>query len=96
MVYQEAAAAGLPAIGTRLNAIPEIVRDGETGVLIARDDREELVDALRTLIASPDLRRRLGTQALTTIRAVVSLERYTTRLQNLIVHAVERHGQPHV
>ena len=34
LVFQEAAAAGLPAIGTRLNAIPEIVADGETGILV--------------------------------------------------------------
>jgi len=33
-VYQEAAAAGLPAIGTRLNAVPEIIDDEVTGVLV--------------------------------------------------------------
>ena len=34
LVYQEAAAAGLPAIGSRLNAVPEIVEDGDTGLLV--------------------------------------------------------------
>jgi hypothetical protein len=38
IVFQEAGAAGLPAIGTRMNAVPEIVRDGETGVLVAPGD----------------------------------------------------------
>ena len=34
LVYQEAAAAGLPAIGSRLNAVPEIIDDGVTGLLV--------------------------------------------------------------
>ena len=34
LVYQEAAAAGLPAIGSRLNAVPEIIADGDTGLLV--------------------------------------------------------------
>ena len=36
LVFQEAAAAGVPAIGTRQNAVPEIIVDGETGLLVAR------------------------------------------------------------
>lgn len=93
MVYQEAAAAGLPAIGTRLNAIPEIVRDGETGLLVTRDDRGELVEAMQTLILSADLRRTFGGQALTTIRAVASFERYTARLHAVMTNAMVRHEQ---
>ena len=38
LVYQEAAAAGLPAIGTRLNAVPEIIDDGVTGLLVTPGD----------------------------------------------------------
>jgi glycosyltransferase involved in cell wall biosynthesis len=34
MVYQEAAAAGLPVVATNLNAIPEIVEDRVTGILV--------------------------------------------------------------
>ena len=46
LVFQEAAAAGIPAIGTRLNAIPEIVEDGETGLLVTPGDTSQLVAAL--------------------------------------------------
>jgi glycosyltransferase involved in cell wall biosynthesis len=62
-VYQEAGAAGLPAIGSRLNAIPEIISDGTTGLLVAPNDRGELIAALDTLIASAELRDRLGRAA---------------------------------
>ncbi len=43
LVYQEAAAAGLPAIGTNHNAVPEIIIDGETGLLVPVGDRDALV-----------------------------------------------------
>ena len=38
-VFQEAAAAGLPRIGTRINAIPEIVQEGQNGILVTPGDR---------------------------------------------------------
>jgi glycosyltransferase involved in cell wall biosynthesis len=63
LVYQEAAAAGLPAIGSRLNAIPEIIADGETGLLIPPRDIARLVQALDALIGSAELRDRLGRNA---------------------------------
>ena len=92
MVYQEAAAAGVPAIATRINAIPEIVRHRTTGLLIARDDRAALVEAIRTLVASADLRRTLGECALTTIRRVASVEGYASRLHTLMTDAVFGYG----
>ena len=63
LVYQEAAAAGLPAIGSRLNAVPEIIADGETGLLVAPGDRADLARALDTLIRSAELRDRMGRNA---------------------------------
>jgi glycosyltransferase involved in cell wall biosynthesis len=63
MVYQEAAAAGLPAIGTRINAVPEIVADGVTGLLVEPGDERGLVSAIEALIDSAQLRYRLGAAA---------------------------------
>lgn len=92
MVYQEAASAGVPVVATRINAIPEIVRHDQTGLLMARDDRAALAAAIRQLVASPELRRRLGEQALETIRRVASLDTYRSRLHGLITDAVFNHG----
>jgi glycosyltransferase involved in cell wall biosynthesis len=67
LVYQEAAAAGLPAIGSRLNAIPEIVDEGRTGLLVTPGKVSEIRRALEELIASAELRERLGRHARTKI-----------------------------
>jgi glycosyltransferase involved in cell wall biosynthesis len=76
IVFQEAAAAGLPAIGTHLNAVPEIIDDGATGLLCRPADKGELARALDTLLASADLRRRMGTRARAAIAASADPERY--------------------
>ena len=63
MVLAEAAAAGLPLISTDVGAISEIVRPESTGLLVPPSDLGALCDALRSLVADADLRRRLGAGA---------------------------------
>jgi glycosyltransferase involved in cell wall biosynthesis len=80
IVFQEAAAAGLPAIGTRLNAVPEIVHDGETGILVPPGDRDALVRAIDAILAAPDLRRDMGSRGRAFIQASADPERYRAAL----------------
>jgi GT2 family glycosyltransferase/glycosyltransferase involved in cell wall biosynthesis len=56
----EAMAAGLPVVSTRRAAIPDMVRDGETGLLVAEGSVRELAAALDRLAADPPLRSRMG------------------------------------
>ena len=63
MVLLEAAACGLPLIGTRQGGIPEVVQDGVNGFLLNNlNDPEELAQKILTLLENPDLRQRLGHQ----------------------------------
>jgi len=56
----EAMRAGLPVIATRVGGIPETVRDGKTGLLVGQDDLPGLVQAMRRLAQSQELRREMG------------------------------------
>ncbi len=56
----EAMACGKPVVGTRSGAIDEIIRDGETGFAVQPGAVDELARVLERLLASPELRRRLG------------------------------------
>jgi len=59
----EAMCASLPVVATPLAAIPDMVLDGETGVLVAGGSPEELAEALGRLVADQVLRVRLGANA---------------------------------
>jgi glycosyltransferase involved in cell wall biosynthesis len=59
----EAAASGVPIVGTRHGGIPEAVEDGHTGFLVAERDSRALADALDALLSSESLRRRLADAA---------------------------------
>jgi glycosyltransferase involved in cell wall biosynthesis len=56
----EAMAAGRPLVATRTGGIPDMVADGETGLLVEPDDPAGLARALTTLLADPDRARSLG------------------------------------
>jgi glycosyltransferase involved in cell wall biosynthesis len=56
----EAMAQRLPVVATRVIAVPEIVQDGETGLLVPPRDPAALADALLSLERDPELRRRFG------------------------------------
>jgi glycosyltransferase involved in cell wall biosynthesis len=59
----EAMAMGLPVVATRVGGVPEVAADGEEAVLVPPDSPEALASACATVLASADLRCRLGTAA---------------------------------
>jgi glycosyltransferase involved in cell wall biosynthesis len=60
LVLVEAMAARKPVLATRVSAIPEVVVDGETGLLVEPQDAAAVADAMAQLTSGP-LRARLGT-----------------------------------
>lgn len=62
-VVIEAAAMGVPTVGTRITGLSDAVIDEVTGLLVPPRDADALAVALRRLIADPVLRRRLGEAA---------------------------------
>jgi len=59
----EAMAAGLPVIATPVGGIPEVVRDGENGLLVPPNDHKALAEAILKLRQNEALRVELGKQA---------------------------------
>jgi glycosyltransferase involved in cell wall biosynthesis len=55
--------AGLPVVATRVAGIPEVVHDGDTGLLVPPADPRALGAALVKLVHSPELRARMGSAA---------------------------------
>ncbi len=66
----EAMALGKVIIGSRAGAIPEIIRDGENGLLVQPGSAEEIAQALRTIVNDATLRQRLSANAIATARTM--------------------------
>ena len=51
---------GLPIIACTVGSIPEIVKDGVSGILVQPKNSKDLAEAMNTLINSPKLRAKMG------------------------------------
>ena len=79
----EAGAAGCCVVASAHGGLPEIVRDGETGVLVAPGDVGALAGALAALRDDPERRERLGAAARLDVRERFAPERLLERVQAL-------------
>jgi glycosyltransferase involved in cell wall biosynthesis len=79
-VLMEAQSQGLACLSTRISAIPELIVDGKTGLLVPPDDPGALASALERLIRLPALRSRLGDAGTRRVRESFSHQRNIDKL----------------
>jgi len=84
IAFAEAMAAGLPVVACRAAAVPEMVVDRRTGLLVNRESPEELAMALETLLMNDGLRAELGAAAAARV-AAFDLEPVARRFVEAIV-----------
>lgn len=80
MSLLEAMAKGKPPIATSVGGIPDVIRDGVNGLLIATKNPESIKDAIRALWKNEELRFRMGREAHATIREKYSLKSWVDRM----------------
>ncbi len=76
----EAMASGKAVIAANVGGVPEIIKDGENGLLIG-NDAKELADAIVRLVEDPSLRKKIGLAARKTVEESYSWE-MSARLTN--------------
>jgi len=62
-VAMEAMSMGRPVVASRIGGLPDIVKDGETGVLVPPEDPRALREAIQCLLADPNRREHMGAMA---------------------------------
>lgn len=82
----EALALGVPVVSTAVGGVPEIVRDGENGLLVPPGSSEAMGEALRRLIAEPGLRAALAARARPSVEAL-AVDRVYGALESILVGA---------
>lgn len=80
VVLMEAMAMTIPCVTTFITGIPELIRDGVDGLLVAPSDDEGLAQAIARLMDDAELRRRLGTAGRQRVLEKYDLDRNTERL----------------
>ena len=87
----EALASGRPLIATNVGGIPEIVRDGENGLLVRQKDAVALAAAIERLCASPELRERLSLRAREFALEQLNWDATIDALQRTFERAIDRY-----
>ncbi len=82
-VLLEAMALGTPCVSTDVTGIPEVVIDGETGLITPQNDPSALAEALQRLIGDPCLRTRLAANARRLIEGRFDIRVSAERLRSL-------------
>jgi glycosyltransferase involved in cell wall biosynthesis len=85
----ESLAIGCPVIATSVGGVPEVVRDGENGLLVPPNDAAALAAAILRFFADDELRRRL-TEAASRSVAAYTEEAVFTRIEEELTRAAER------
>jgi len=88
----EAMVAGVPVVATRAAAIPEMVTDGETGLLVDADD-DALAAAIGRLLDDDALRRRMGRAGRDRALACFDARRTTASLLDVLAESRTRHDE---
>jgi colanic acid/amylovoran biosynthesis glycosyltransferase len=83
MVLLEAAATGLPIIGSRVGGIPECILEGRTGFLVPERDEAALAERMGELLEDAAKRRQMGTEGRALVERRFDIHRQTEALENL-------------
>lgn len=86
MAMLEAQAAGMPVVAGYSPGVAEIVKDGETGILVPQNDPGAFAEAVQKLLADPHLRARMGAAA----KAHVAAEHSFASAADLLDRALPR------
>jgi len=81
---------GVPVVGYDAGGIHDICLNGRTGLLVPVGDREQLAQALRTLLGDADLRRRLGAQGRVFAQAAYDSRIMVEKLETVYAELLQR------
>lgn len=88
IVYLEAMAHAKPVIAASSRAVPEVVKHGETGLLVDYDNAEQLANSIVTLCLDQPRRKEMGAAGLRRLQDHFTFEQFKERLRELLAGKV--------
>ena len=90
LVFLEAMAAAKPIVATRVSAVPEVVEEGVTGLLVPPRDPKALAEAMLSLLADRELARSMGRAGLLRLQERFTEERMVDEIEELYLELRRR------
>jgi len=84
----EAAACGVPVVGTRTGGIPEVIRDGKTGCIVEPDDPLAMAESIVKLLADPALSAEFGRNGRLMVCDSFNLQTQTAELETIYLEVL--------
>jgi glycogen synthase len=94
IVYLEAWAYGKPVIGAHAGGVPDVISNGEDGLLVKFGDVEALSKAIRMLVEDPQRARDMGARGRAKVEAVYTWDRICARLSEVYEQAMSTPRRP--
>ena len=91
-VFLEAAARGLPAVGSSHGGIPEAIIDGQTGFLVDPDRPEQITERIGLLLDDDERRREMGERARCHVESRFGVERMMEECFAILQEVHRRQG----
>jgi glycosyltransferase involved in cell wall biosynthesis len=85
----EAMAMGVPCVTTQITGIPELIRPGVDGLLVAPSDLDGLTEALAKMMDDPELRGRFAKSARSRVEEHYDLQRNMEKLAAIFAARVK-------
>ena len=83
-VLLEAQASGLPVVATRVGGVPEMIREGQSGLLVEAGDAQAMARALQDMLSRPDTWPIMGQEGRRHVEEHFDVDRLTTRLEDVL------------
>jgi len=91
LVIAEAAAREIPVIGFNIGGIPEVIEDGETGLLVPLGDLDALAEAVSFILSNPEEAKKMGATGRKRVEEKFTLEVMARNYESLFYQLVEKH-----
>lgn len=91
LVLPEYMLAGKPVVATRVDAIPEIVADGENGLLVNVDDAVHTAEAVQNILENRGLQMKLRNNGMMTVHEKYDVKR-TVKDSEMLLNIVRNKG----
>ena len=83
----EAMASGVPVVATRVGGTPELIVDGQTGLLVDKHSPEQIAECILRLASDPILRSRLGRAGKERVREMFDVRKNAALVEEVILRA---------